>query len=122
MTITSGFAGYNIGLFKVLYSILARGGRFFVVAILLKPLRRMDPGQDRKASGAVGSDRSWRADTGIYCRIENDLTEWPKYLGEVLCRLAGSGYARCMLDRSGYLIARSITQLATAGTALARCC
>src|SRR3981189_3854833 len=34
VTITSGFAGYNIWLF-VLCSIIARGGRFFVVAILL---------------------------------------------------------------------------------------
>ncbi|KRP94724.1 DedA family protein [Bradyrhizobium yuanmingense] len=34
VTITSGFAGYNILLF-VLCSIVARGGRFFVVAILL---------------------------------------------------------------------------------------
>jgi membrane protein YqaA with SNARE-associated domain len=34
VTIASGFAGYNIWLF-VLCSIIARGGRFFVVAILL---------------------------------------------------------------------------------------
>ncbi|WP_271527065.1 YqaA family protein [Bradyrhizobium sp. CCBAU 25338] len=34
VTITSGFAGYNIVLF-ILCSIVARGGRFFVVAILL---------------------------------------------------------------------------------------
>ncbi|HEY0234777.1 MAG TPA: YqaA family protein [Afipia sp.] len=34
VTITSGFANYNIWLF-VLFSIIARGGRFFVVAILL---------------------------------------------------------------------------------------
>ena len=34
VTITSGFAGYNIWLF-ILCSIFARGGRFFVVAILL---------------------------------------------------------------------------------------
>ena len=34
VTITSGFAGYNIVLF-VLCSIVARGGRFFIVAILL---------------------------------------------------------------------------------------
>ncbi|MBR0840531.1 DedA family protein [Bradyrhizobium liaoningense] len=34
VTITSGFAGYNIALF-ILCSIVARGGRFFVVAILL---------------------------------------------------------------------------------------
>jgi membrane protein YqaA with SNARE-associated domain len=34
VTITSGFAGYNVGLF-ILCSIVARGGRFFVVAVLL---------------------------------------------------------------------------------------
>jgi membrane protein YqaA with SNARE-associated domain len=34
VTITSGFAGYNIGLF-ILCSIVARGGRFFVLAVLL---------------------------------------------------------------------------------------
>ena len=34
VTITSGFAGYNLVLF-VLCSIIARGGRFFVAAILL---------------------------------------------------------------------------------------
>ena len=34
VTITSGFAGYNIRLF-VLCSVIARGGRFFIVAILL---------------------------------------------------------------------------------------
>lgn len=34
VTITSGFAGYDIWLF-ILFSIIARGGRFFVVAIVL---------------------------------------------------------------------------------------
>jgi membrane protein YqaA with SNARE-associated domain len=34
VTITSGFAGYNIWLF-VMCSIIARGGRFFAVAVLL---------------------------------------------------------------------------------------
>jgi membrane protein YqaA with SNARE-associated domain len=34
VTITSGFAGYNLALF-VLFSIIARAGRFFVVAFLL---------------------------------------------------------------------------------------
>src|SRR5436309_1857944 len=34
VTITSGFAGYNLWLF-IVCSIIARGGRFFVVAILL---------------------------------------------------------------------------------------
>ena len=34
VTITSGFAGYNLVLF-ILCSVVARGGRFFIVAILL---------------------------------------------------------------------------------------
>lgn len=34
VTITSGFAGYNIWLF-ILCSLIARGGRFFIVAVLL---------------------------------------------------------------------------------------
>ena len=34
VTITSGFAGYNIWLF-ILCSMIARGGRFFVLAVLL---------------------------------------------------------------------------------------
>lgn len=34
VTITSGFADYNLGLF-ILFSVIARGGRFFIVAILL---------------------------------------------------------------------------------------
>ena len=34
VTITSGFAGYNIWLF-ILCSIVARGGRFFIVAVVL---------------------------------------------------------------------------------------
>jgi membrane protein YqaA with SNARE-associated domain len=34
VTITSGFAGYNIWLF-ILCSVVARGGRFFIVAVLL---------------------------------------------------------------------------------------
>jgi membrane protein YqaA with SNARE-associated domain len=34
VTITSGFAGYNIGLF-ILFSIITRGARFFVEAFLL---------------------------------------------------------------------------------------
>lgn len=34
VTITSGFADYNFALF-LLFSLIARGGRFFVVAFLL---------------------------------------------------------------------------------------
>ena len=34
VTITSGFAGYNLGLF-ILFSVITRGARFFVLAFLL---------------------------------------------------------------------------------------
>ena len=34
MTITSGFANYNLLLF-VIFSVIARGGRFFIVDIVL---------------------------------------------------------------------------------------
>jgi len=34
VTITSGFAGYNLGLF-LLFSVITRGGRFFLLAFLL---------------------------------------------------------------------------------------
>ena len=34
VTITSGFAGYNLGLF-ILFSIITRGARFFALAFLL---------------------------------------------------------------------------------------
>jgi membrane protein YqaA with SNARE-associated domain len=34
VTITSGFAGYNLGLF-ILFSMITRAGRFFVIAVLL---------------------------------------------------------------------------------------
>jgi membrane protein YqaA with SNARE-associated domain len=34
VTITSGFAGYNLGLF-ILFSVITRAGRFFVIAVLL---------------------------------------------------------------------------------------
>jgi membrane protein YqaA with SNARE-associated domain len=34
VTITSGFAGYNLALF-ILFSIIARAGRFFIIAFLL---------------------------------------------------------------------------------------
>ncbi|MDH8549296.1 hypothetical protein QIH12_27650, partial [Klebsiella pneumoniae] len=34
VTITSGFANYNLLLF-IVFSVIARGGRFFIVAIVL---------------------------------------------------------------------------------------
>ncbi|MEO8316804.1 MAG: YqaA family protein [Bradyrhizobium sp.] len=50
VTITSGFAGYNIWLF-VLCSIVARGGRFFVVAILLNRYGDLIRGELEKRLG-----------------------------------------------------------------------
>ena len=111
VTITSGFAGYNIGLF-VLCSIIARGGRFFVVAVLLN-----------------------RYGEWIRVRIEKHLGLWVALGAAVLAlgfivalrMIYGSSFAGLpvqatfdvMLDRSGYLIASSRTHLATAGMALA---
>jgi membrane protein YqaA with SNARE-associated domain len=60
VTITSGFAGYNLVLF-VLCSIIARGGRFFVAAILLN-----------------------RYGEWIRLRIERNLTLWVAVLTAVL--------------------------------------
>ena len=54
VTITSGFAGYNIWLF-ILCSIVARGGRFFVVAILLNRYGDPDPSANWKSASACGS-------------------------------------------------------------------
>ena len=54
VTITSGFAGYNIWLF-ILCSIVARGGRFFVVAILLNRYGDFDPGRIWRSGSASGS-------------------------------------------------------------------
>jgi membrane protein YqaA with SNARE-associated domain len=50
VTITSGFAGYNIWLF-MLCSIVARGGRFFVVAILLNRYGDLIRGELEKRLG-----------------------------------------------------------------------
>ena len=50
VTITSGFAGYNIWLF-ILCSIVARGGRFFVVAILLNRYGDLIRGELEKRLG-----------------------------------------------------------------------
>ena len=53
VTITSGFAGYNIWLF-VLCSIVARGGRFFIVAVLLNRYGDRS-GANWKSGSACGS-------------------------------------------------------------------
>ena len=57
VTITSGFAGYNIWLF-ILCSIVARGGRFFVVAVLLNRYGDLIRGELEKRLGlwvAIGA-------------------------------------------------------------------
>ena len=50
VTITSGFAGYNVWLF-ILCSIVARGGRFFVVAVLLNRYGDLIRGELEKRLG-----------------------------------------------------------------------
>ena len=64
VTITSGFAGYNIWLF-VLCSIIARGGRFFVVAILLNRYGDMIRAELEKRLGLWVGDRRRRAGARI---------------------------------------------------------
>ena len=56
-----------------------------------QPLWRMDPGQDRKTSRAMGGAGSRRAGARLCRRISNALESGR----EVLCRFAASGYARC---------------------------
>ena len=72
VTITSGFAGYNIWLFIAVLDHRARRpvlrGRDPA-----QPLRRMDPGRDREASGAVGGAGRRRAGAWLFHRISNDL-------------------------------------------------
>ena len=72
VTITSGFAGYNIWLF-ILCSIIARGGRFFFVADAAQPLWRCDPCRSRKAPGPVGHGARARARRRLHHRIQDDL-------------------------------------------------
>ncbi len=72
VTITSGFANFNIWLFVAALGHRARRS-------LLRgrdpaqPLRRMDPGQDREASRPVGVAGGGRAGGGLCRRFQNDL-------------------------------------------------
>ena len=74
VTITSGFAGYNIVLF-ILCSIVARGGRFFIAAIAAQPLWRLDPSAGSRSISAlwVGAWRR-RAGAGLRHRHQDDLS------------------------------------------------
>ena len=72
VTITSGFAGYNIWLF-ILCSIIARGGRFFVVAILLNRYGEWIRRELEKRLGTVGRDRRRRAGARFLHRVQADL-------------------------------------------------
>ena len=73
VTITSGFAGYNIWLFVRVLDHRPRRP-FLRGRDPAQPLRRMDPRTDREAPGAVGGDRRRRAGARIYRRIQVDLS------------------------------------------------
>ena len=72
VTITSGFAGYNIWLF-ILCSIVARGGRFFVVAILLNRYGDLIRSELEKRLGLWVAHRRRRAGARIRHRVQADL-------------------------------------------------
>ena len=68
VTITSGFAGYNIWLF-ILCSIIARGGRFFVVAILLNRYGDWIRAEIEKHLGS-----GWRSAPSCWCSASSSLS------------------------------------------------
>jgi len=72
VTITSGFAGYNIWLF-ILCSMIARGGRFFRRRNTAQPLWRHDPSPYREAAGPLGSARRHRPRARLHRCVSNDL-------------------------------------------------
>ena len=102
VTITSGFAGYNIWLF-ILCSIVARGGRFFVLAVLLNRYGDQIRSELEKRLGTVGRHRGRRS--GARLRTSRLSSSSP-----ALCRVSASGYACNTLDRTALFSAR--TQLA----------
>ena len=72
VTITSGFAGYNIWLF-ILCSIVARGGRFFVVAVLLNRYGDFIRRELEKRLGLWVAHRRRRAGARLLHRVQADL-------------------------------------------------
>ena len=82
VTITSGFAGYNIWLF-ILCSIVARGGRFFVLAVLLNRYGDFIRAELEKRLRPLGGDRRRRACRRILYRLSiglalsTRLPRWP---------------------------------------------
>ena len=100
VTITSGFAGYNIWLF-ILCSIIARGGRFFIVAIVLNRY-----GDVIRAESKSGWACGWRfviafCSLGFRRRLSNDLKSVRSALP---ARRLRATLASCF-DRSGHLLA-----------------
>ena len=94
VTITAGFAGFDVWLF-ILLSIIARGGRFFVVAILLNRYGVWIREQIEKRLGAVGR-RSAPVRAGA--RASSSRSSWSDAVGgERLFRRSRSGVrcARC---------------------------
>jgi len=71
VTITSGFANFNIWLFVVL-SVIARGGRFFFVAVLLNRYGEWIRVRIEKHLG-LGVAGSRCAGGGLYRRHQDDL-------------------------------------------------
>ena len=100
VTITSGFADYNIWLF-ILCSIIARGGRFFVVAILLNRYGEWIRVPDREAPGIVGGARRHRTGARICRRIQVDLIPAACFAGPRLrvtlqaCLIQPANSSRC---------------------------
>ena len=86
VTITSGFAGYNIWLF-ILCSIVARGGRFFVLAVLLNRYGDFIRTGTGEAPDHLGGDRRHRACRRILHRLSIGLAL--DFLGPARARTSG---------------------------------
>ncbi len=67
VTITSGFAGYNLGLF-ILFSIITRGARFFIEAFLLNRYGERARGIIEKRLGLWTGACRHRHRGWLYCR------------------------------------------------------
>ncbi len=86
VTITSGFAGFNLGLFIVL-SIITRGARFFRGGFFAQPLRRPRPQHHRGAARDVGGIGRARRRGWLYRGRARILTALPFHF----CSLEGDG-------------------------------
>ena len=114
VTITSGFAGYNIWLF-ILCSIVARGGRFFVVAVLLNRYGDLIRRRTGKAARPLGRDRR----PPCWCSDFTSRSDWSDRAVTCFAGPSASGYARIHArSNRPSAPAHSGRMLATAGRAL----